>query len=243
MRPPRKLDCGQGSHDSERLATETESRMGLWKWWKSRGAGGDDSMLGEWRLAWQEACASPDAAHVAALSARLNELGLPDDDVEMEREMLEGLEQLARLQALVAVNGLPSLETGHRVVGSDACHFSAPSSMPEESSQPSGRLILTSARAVFVGGAKATTVPWHAVSDVLQQQRDVVLVRSCSIGFDATCLPTPCAPHFSHARLHAARAAARRHSAKLVSYLRNVRRPSATIRLCHHLPQPWHANS
>jgi hypothetical protein len=161
-----------------RLATETESRMGLLKWWKSRGAGGDDSRLGEWRRAWQEACASPVAAHVAALSARLNELGLPDDDVEMEREMLEGLEQLARLQALVAVNGLPSLETGHRVVGSDTCHFSAPSSMPEESAQPSGRLILTSARAVFVGGAKATTVPWHAVSDVLQQQRDVVLVRN-----------------------------------------------------------------
>jgi hypothetical protein len=179
-----------------RLATETESRMGLLRWWKSRGGGGDDSKLGDWRRAWQEACASPDVAHVAALSARLNELGLADEDVEMEREMLDGLDQLARLQSLVASNGLPVLETGHRVVGSDACHFSAPSSMPEESSQPSGRLLLTSARAVFVGGAKATTLPWHAVADVLQQQRDVVLVRNdreqlyrfrCNLFADAMC--------------------------------------------------------
>jgi hypothetical protein len=170
--------------------------MGLLRWWKSRGAGRGDSKLGEWRRAWQDACATPDAEHVAELSARLDGLGLPDEDVEMEREMLEGLDQLARLQALVAINGLPVLETGHRVVGSDDCHFSAPTSMPEESSQPSGRLILTSVRAVFVGGAKATTLPWHAVSEVLLQQRDVVLVRHdrellyrfrCNLFADAMC--------------------------------------------------------
>ena len=91
--------------------------------------------------------------------------------------MLSGLEDLVQLQAAVASKGFPILETGHRVVGVDRCHFSVPASMPDDASQPSGRLILTNARAIFAGGARATTMPWHAIADVLQQDRDVILVR------------------------------------------------------------------
>ena len=41
-------------------------------------------------------------------------------------------DELAKLEAVVASTGLPVIDTGHRVVGSDACHFMAPVSMPDE---------------------------------------------------------------------------------------------------------------
>ena len=151
--------------------------MGLLRWLKEKRAAGGDPKLGEWRRAWVDACAAPDASRVASLSASLDALQRPDEEIEIEREMLAGLEELVRLQSSVATQGFPLVETGHRVVGRELCHFSAPSSMPDDPAQPSGRLIFTNARAIFAGGARATTVPWHAVSDVLQQDRDVILVR------------------------------------------------------------------
>jgi len=150
--------------------------MGLLRWLKAKGVS-RDARLTAWRRAWQASCATPDATQVASLSAALDQLGLSEEDIEIEREMLEGLDQLVRLQSAVAAEGVPVIETGHRVVGADACHFSAPCSMPDDTSQPSGRLIFTNARAVFAGNARATTVPWHAVCEVLQQDRDVILVR------------------------------------------------------------------
>jgi hypothetical protein len=49
--------------------------------------------------------------------------------------------------------------------------------MPDETSQPCGRLLLTSGRAIFVGGANGATVPWHSVVEAMQLDRDVVLIR------------------------------------------------------------------
>jgi hypothetical protein len=154
--------------------------MGLLRWLKFQKSSQTDSKLDEWRRAWQAACASDHAdgdGRIASLTASLGALGLAEEEIEIEREMLAGLEQLLDLRADVAAKGLPTLETGHRVVGTDRCHFSAPASMPDDPAQPSGRLIFTNARAIFAGGAKATTVPWHAIVGVLQQERDVILVR------------------------------------------------------------------
>jgi hypothetical protein len=170
--------------------------MGLLRWLRSKRINAGDSRRDQWRRAWRAACVTPDAAGVTALSSDLNRLGLPEEEIEIEREMLAGLDQLVQLQSAVATNGLPVIETGHRVVGVEACHFSAPSSMPDDSAQPSGRLIFTNARAIFAGGARATTVPWHAVAEVLQQGRDVILVRRdreslhrfrCNLFADALC--------------------------------------------------------
>jgi hypothetical protein len=163
-----------------------------------RGRRGDDNgrNLDVWRSKWLGATAAPNAAAVAALTADLDALGLPEEDIEIEREMIEGLDQLVRLQASLDTAGLPVVATGHRVVGTDTCHFSAPTSMPDDAAQPSGRLILTGGRAIFAGGARALTLPWHAVSDVVQQGRDVVLVRHggetmhrfrCNVFGDALC--------------------------------------------------------
>jgi hypothetical protein len=118
-----------------------------------------------------------ESASVESLGSSLRALGLPDEDTEIEREMLEGLQALVQLRQASATDGLPIIETGHRVIGADRCHFTAPVSMPEDEAQPSGRLLLTGARAIFVGGARTRTVPWHAVAEVLQHDRDLVLIR------------------------------------------------------------------
>jgi hypothetical protein len=109
---------------------------------------------------------------------RLDQLAASNGDLEIEREMLEGLEHVIGFGASVAENGLPAIVTGHRVVGRDVCHFTAPVSMPDDPAQPSGRLLLTNARAIFVGGARGVTVAWHAVVQPLQTDRDLILVRA-----------------------------------------------------------------
>ena len=168
--------------------------MGLLGWIRDQFAGGD-RRLREWRKAWMVASAAPNADQARALRERLDGLALPADDVEIEREMLDALDAVIALAAGVAHSGLPAITTGHRIVGTDVCHFTAPASMPDEPSQPSGRLILTSARAIFVGG-RGLAVPWHAVGQTLHTDRDVLLVRhgnaslyrfQCNTFADALC--------------------------------------------------------
>ncbi len=91
--------------------------------------------------------------------------------------MLDGLAELTQLRSNIDAGQLPIVQTGHRVVGTDICHFSTPCSMPDDPAQPSGRLIFTGSRAIFAGGARALTIPWHMVAEVVQQERDVALVR------------------------------------------------------------------
>lgn len=152
--------------------------MNLFRWLTGRSSGnGQDQAVEEWRREWRAAVADPDPSRVASLTASLDRLGLSADDAEIELEMLDGLTCLVELQASLASGDLPRVTTGHRVVGTDACHFIAPSSMPDEAAQPSGRLLLTGTKAIFVGGASSLAVPWHAVRDVVAQDRDVILVR------------------------------------------------------------------
>ena len=150
--------------------------MGLLGWFRNRGGSQPDRRLVEWRQQGAAAAQSADHAAAGRLRAELDSWALPDDDVEVEREMLEGLEALVGLSRDVEAAGLPVIATGHRVVGADACHFTAPASMPDEQSQPSGRLLLTSARLIFVGGA-GVAVPWHMVAEVISNDRDVLFVH------------------------------------------------------------------
>ena len=151
--------------------------MGLFGWLRGTTGNRVDPRLAAWQREWGAAAAQADPATVAVLGSRLDAMGLSDEDLEIEREMLDGLRELIDLRTIVESNGLPVLETGHRVIGSDRLHFSAPVSMPDDSSQPSGRLLLTGTRAIFVGGARTTLVPWHAVGDARHDRRDVVLIR------------------------------------------------------------------
>jgi len=151
--------------------------MTWWRRWLGRTTSPADAARESWRKAWAAAAAHPDCGRVESLQAELAALALPEEEIELEREMLEGLAtvcgQLTQLET-----GLPSVETGHRVIGTEACHFSAPAFMPDEPSQPAGRLLFTGARAVFVGAGKPSTIPWHSIAEVHYSARDVLLMRA-----------------------------------------------------------------
>jgi hypothetical protein len=151
--------------------------MGWLGWLKDRGTPGGNHALIAWRRMWQTAAAAGDTAQAAVLRDRLDALGLPAEEIEIEQEMLEALCDLGELTAAVRRTGLPSIETGHRVVGSENCHFTAPASMPDVAAQPSGTLLLTSGRAIFAGGGSSAAVPWHSVGDVRHLDRDVIVIR------------------------------------------------------------------
>jgi len=152
--------------------------MRLFGWLTRRGGPPADRRLREWRRAWAEAVAAPDAERIRRLRADLDAFGLAPDDVEIEREMLDALHDAAALATAVRESGLPVVQTGHRVVGLECCHYTAPASMPDEPGQPGGRLLLTSGRAIFVGGANRMATAWHAVGDARHVDRDVVLIRT-----------------------------------------------------------------
>lgn len=150
--------------------------MGWFDWWRSNGAA--EAWTRQWKKEWAAAVEASDAATAAALRARLEAAGLEDERFEIEREMLEGLEAVLELEATVAARGPETIVTGHRAVGADRCYFTAPVSLPDDPAQPSGTLLLTNLRAIFIGGSRAVTVPWHAVGRSFPQNRDLVLIRT-----------------------------------------------------------------
>ena len=129
------------------------------------------------------------AAAVAPLEAAPRATPPLADDLEIEEEMLDGLRQLLELERDLAPARLPIIDTTHRVVGADRCHFSAPVSMPDDPAQPTGRLLLTSTRAVFAGGARTPALPWHATREVVQSGRDLLFVFKRAQEDDGPSLP------------------------------------------------------
>jgi hypothetical protein len=146
--------------------------------WFKRSKKQDADRLAAWRKAWQGAIDGTAPAPPEALRAQLDHARVDGEDVEVELEMLDASEALASLERTLAAGELPVVETHHRVIGTEACHFSAPASRPEDTSQASGRLLFTATRATFVGGGRTSATPWHAVHEVLRTERDVLLVRA-----------------------------------------------------------------
>ncbi len=143
-----------------------------------RGGRARDGMRA-WHEAWAKAIQRPDAAAVAELETSLHRQP-PAGDLELEEEMLDALRQLVGLAYQLREGRLPRIETSHRVVGADLCHFSAPVSIPDDPAQPTGRLLLTSTRAAFAGGGRVPPLAWHAVRDVVQRERDVLFVHAAA---------------------------------------------------------------
>lgn len=148
--------------------------MTLFGWF--RGNGKQNDALAGWRAAWAEAVSGSDAGD-AELRRRFQAVTQGEPDVELELEMLEGLDQLRAAQQAVGEGRLPSVETHHRVIGGDTCHFSAPASLPSDHGQASGRVLLTPSRAVFVGGGRTSATAWHLVHDLARVERDLLLAR------------------------------------------------------------------
>jgi hypothetical protein len=153
--------------------------MVLTRWFRKKQPGTADV----WRARWAQAVETLDRQAAGELRTMLtSDPSLADTDVEVEQEMLEGLDRLLALTDALKAGELPQIQTSHRVVGADVCHFSAPASLPDDQVPSSGRVLLTSARAIFVGGAMLTTVAWHAVREVASTDRDVLFIRSSDDG-------------------------------------------------------------
>ena len=126
-----------------------------------------------------QAVHAEDASRAAALKADLD--GLPlgaGEDNEMELEMMDALDRLASLQQETAAGPLPTVETQHRVLAGDRCHFSAPASLPDDPAQASGRVLFTGGRSIFVGGGQPQVLAWHTVREVIQAERDMMMLRA-----------------------------------------------------------------
>jgi hypothetical protein len=132
---------------------------------------------GAWRRAWTAAAESPSAHALEQLRTDLRALESGADDLEIEHEMLAGMEELVGLMKTMNAGGAPVIATGHRVVGRDVCHFSAPATLDVDGGGASGTFLLTATRAVFVGGSRTLTLPWHGVAAVARQDRDLLISR------------------------------------------------------------------
>lgn len=140
--------------------------------WMRKPAG--DPRLVAFHREVEAACEATDAGALARLRAEREALGLSEDDAAIELEMLDGLEDLVSFTAEVERGGLPIIETQHRVLGTDRCHFWTPAFLPDRV-EASGKLFFTEHRVVFVGGG-VTSVPWSGVTKVARDGRDLVLV-------------------------------------------------------------------
>jgi hypothetical protein len=168
--------------------------MGLLDWFKRRP--GPSRAVRDWHTAWEAAVTALDAEAPARLDAWLRRDPALADDAEIEEEMLDALREVLALERDLAAARLPAIETTHRAAAGEPCHFSAPVSMPDDPLQPTGRLLLTSGRVAFAGGARAPSIPWHAAREVIRAGRDLIVVRAgmedgyrfrCNTYADAVC--------------------------------------------------------
>ena len=134
-----------------------------------------------WDAAWRGAIDRRDDAALHTLKSEIEARRAAGEDVDLEEEMVEGARRRLALEQTIALTGLPVFETSHRVVGGDPCHFSAPASLLDDPAQPSGRLLLTASRIVFVGGPKLIQAPWHSIRAAQDRGRDIELVRGDEI--------------------------------------------------------------
>jgi hypothetical protein len=134
----------------------------------------------QWKASWSRAVEGQPGtiAGDAELRQGLEPLAGDGSDIEIELEMLDALEQLRVVQQTVTAGALPSVETHHRVIGVEGCHFSAPSSLSTDQALADGRVLLTGTRAVFVGGGRTSATAWHAVHEIVRLERDVLFVRA-----------------------------------------------------------------
>ena len=92
--------------------------------------------------------------------------------------MMDGLVRLQQVIRDCESDALPVIETQHRALAGDPCHFTAPASLPDDPAQPSGRVLGSASRLVFIGGGRTSGTPWHAVHQAVRLDRDVLLVRA-----------------------------------------------------------------
>lgn len=140
-----------------------------------------DPRIARWWHDIEAALRQPTTVAVDDLRSRL---ASPTDIDERERqdEMLDALERLCLLATEAA---LPVLDTQHRVIGTDTCHFMAPVSAPDHGDAV-GKLFLTSHRIIFAGGASIAW-PWHRVRRSSRHDRDVLFEGGDTLALRLRC--------------------------------------------------------
>ncbi len=91
------------------------------------------------------------------------------DVAEAQHEMLDGLAALVDF----ARADLPVLDTQHRVIGTDTCHFLAPASLVDQVDS-GGKVFVTSTRVIFASGT-VLSWPWHLIARVRREDRDLLV--------------------------------------------------------------------
>ena len=107
--------------------------MTLFGWFKQKEAGPGPAVR-QWRAEWARVLERP-GTDDEGLRAALRHLAANEPDVELETEMLDALDALRVAQRQIAEGGLPLVETHHRVIGTDRCHFTAPACLPADQAQ------------------------------------------------------------------------------------------------------------
>jgi hypothetical protein len=121
------------------------------------------------------AIASGDRAPLDALLRKPAELGLSDEDVELEVEALHGAIDAIGLRDAVAREGLPVVEHQHKALGEDRCHFVASVFLASDGSDRTGRLFLTDRRVLFLS-TPVMSLSWGSIASIEAEQRDLVIV-------------------------------------------------------------------
>ena len=118
---------------------------------------------------------SSDEALLARLRDRPAALGLTEDDVALELEILEGLLEVVALKKAAAEGaGLPEIPTNHRALAGEICRFVAPAFRPDSPNDPGGKLFFTDRRIIYLG-TPPVTISWAHVAGVHDGDRDLVV--------------------------------------------------------------------
>ncbi len=119
--------------------------------------------------------AAPADGALAALRARPAALGLTEDDVALELEIVDGLLEVSELRKAAAGGAsLPEILTNHRALAGEPCRFVAPASRPDSPNDPGGKLFFTDRRLVYLG-SPSLTIAWPHVIDVREGDRDLLV--------------------------------------------------------------------
>jgi hypothetical protein len=94
-----------------------------------------------------------------------------EEDPEIREEHNDGLE---RVRCAEAAGALPVLDTQHRAIGTDVCHFAVPASMPDRA-DAFGKFFVTDRRVVFAGPSPVS-LGLGRIIRVARQDRDVVIL-------------------------------------------------------------------
>jgi hypothetical protein len=152
-----------GGGESGRAERETRRRAG--------------EFHGEVQQAIEASLASGDRAPLDALLGKPADVGLKEEDVELELEALHGAIEALALRETIAREGLPMVEHQHKALGDDRCHFVASAFLASDGSDRTGRLFLTDRRVLFLS-SPMLSLSWGSIASIETDHRDLVIVST-----------------------------------------------------------------